>query len=105
MKKFVVIEVTDQEPMRQWGKELMSTRHAEAVASLIPEGVSREVVAAFELEGKKYLAWYMDAPGEVRPADMNMQVNKDHQQIKKACGFKNRVEGEVLYDLPSESVA
>ena len=103
MKKFVVIEVTDQEPMRQWGKELMSTRHAEALASLVPEGVDRETVATFELDGKKYLACFMD--GEMRPADMDMQVNKDHQEVKKACGFKDRVEGEVLYDLRQELVA
>jgi hypothetical protein len=102
MKRFVVIEVGDQEPMKAWGKELMSTRHKEAVASLIPEGVDREVVAAFELEGKKYLAWFVDALGEIRPPDMNMQVNKDHAEAKRAAEFKNRTEGEILYDLRQE---
>jgi hypothetical protein len=103
MKRFVVIEVGDQGPMKAWGQELMSTRHKEAVESLIPEGVDREIVAAFVLEGKKYLAWFMDASGEINPPDMNMQVNKDHAEVKRAAEFKNRTEGEILYDLGQES--
>lgn len=100
-KHFVLKEITDDKPVKQWARELMGTRHEEAVESIKRENVSEEQVFSLELNGKKYLAFYM--VGEMLPADMSMEVNQKHKEVMNLVSVQN-IEGELLYSLKDNSI-
>lgn len=80
-----------------WGTQLMGERHKEALESLLPEKVTKEVVFTFSLEGKTYAAFYVE--GEALRADMSLSVNQDHQRVKNAVFLDKRVKADLCYDL------
>lgn len=98
MKELTLVEITDEEPMKEWAKKLMGDRKQEAVESLKGEKVEQETVFLIKIENKNYLAFYMK--GEMLPSDMNLKVNKDHAEVKARSGFQRRIDGTLLYDLP-----
>lgn len=77
----------------------MGAMHEEAIESIKREGISEEQVFYLELDGKKYLAFYM--VGDMLPADMTMEVNKKHKEVLNAISVKN-TEAELLYSMETE---
>lgn len=96
MRELSLIEINDDKAIKEWGRELMGTYYADAIESIKREKVIDECVFYLELDGKKYLAFYME--GEMLPADMTMEVNKKHREVMLAIR-KRRVDGELLYAL------
>lgn len=99
-KEFTLIEISDERPIREWATQIMTVRYAEAVASLVEEKVEEEGVFYIEIDGKKYLAFYMK--GEMLPADMERSINKEHRAVLGSVRVR-RIDGELLYDVEAEN--
>ncbi len=95
-KEFCIIEVKDDAAIKEWGAILSGPRHEEARDAIRGECVDTEIVGYFELEGKKYLAFFMD--GEINTPDYTVPINKEHRDILRSV-FVKKTQGEVLYDL------
>lgn len=74
----------------------MSDRKEEAIESLRREGVVSETVFIFEWDGKKFLAGFSE--GEMKPADLDMEVNQEHRAVLKSI-IQKKTSAEILYNL------
>ena len=52
----------------------------------------------FTIDGENYFVGFMESNGNITPADLEMQINKDHIQILKEC-LEPPVLGEEMYDF------
>jgi len=96
-KELTLIEIKDDKPFKEWATQIMSTRRQEAIDSLEYEGVDQETVFFIELEGRKYLAFYLEGE-RLDPSDKTVQINKDHRAVMDAIRIR-RKDGELLYNL------
>lgn len=95
-KELVIVEINNEVPIKEWGKLLMGEWHMEALASIKHEEVTKENVFYFEIEGRKYLGFYVE--GEQKPADLSMLVNREHQKVMRDIKIR-RINSEMLYSL------
>lgn len=84
-----------EQKLREWSKEL-SERKMEVIKSLEVENVNLEVAHIVEIGEKKYFIAYMYSNEKILPADMDMNINREHVQILKECLEMPQL-GEMLY--------
>lgn len=89
--------------MKEWASKLMSTRHQEAVDSLEYEGIRQESCFFITIDGKKFLAFYIEGES-IRPSDKTLQINRDHRAVMESIRIR-RIDGELLYAIsaPNEN--
>ena len=89
------------EALREWSKQLSTTRLDEARSSLAVENVSREFAYVAHINGEYFFIAYMESIGEIAPADMTMPVNQEHVKVLKEC-LEIPQKGELLYDIATQ---
>ena len=102
MREVVITEANPEAlaQLREWGRQLMEERKADATESLRRENMQRESAFLVTIRGRPYLIHTSDAEGDVHPADMSMPVNVEHKRINRlAMKPETRVKAELLYDI------
>lgn len=96
-KELTLIEITDEKPMQEWAAKLMGERNKEARTTLAAEGVTLESCFSLEIDGKKYLGFYMEGD-QIVPGDPSVPVNKEHTAVLHSIRVC-RIKGTLLYSL------
>ena len=96
-KELTLIEISDDSPIKEWATILMGERNAEARATLEAEGVIAESCFYFDIDGKKYLAFYMEGD-QIIPGNKDIPINKKHQEVIQSIKLR-RKDATLLYSL------
>ena len=96
-KQLTLIEINDEKPIKEWASILMGERNAEARATLEAEGVTTESCFYFDIDGKKYLAFYMEGD-QIITGNQDVPINKEHQEIIQRIKIR-RKSADLLYSL------
>jgi hypothetical protein len=96
-RELTLFEINDDRPIKEWARELMGKHHHEAEKTLAEEDVIQETVFYLELEGKKYLAFYMEGTN-FKPSNPDKEINRKHKEILQSIKV-GRFDAELLYDL------
>jgi uncharacterized protein DUF6176 len=86
-----------------WGKELMSVRLSEAVDSLKREKLQGESAFLLDIEGQLYIAHVSEFEETPLPADMSIELNKEHRmKNREVMDPSVRAEGKLIYDIKAD---
>ena len=86
-----------------WGGELMGARLAEAKDSLKREKVQRESAFLFYIEDQPYLAYLSESVETPLPADMKIELNKEHRvKNREVMDPSVRSDGQLIYDIKAD---
>jgi len=80
----------------EWGRLLTTTYKEEAIETLREEGLTYEGFCIFKIDNNHYTLAMLE--GEARPADMAIELNRKHKEMKKEC-LEKISSVEKVYEL------
>lgn len=97
--KIYQLKPNKKETLLAWGRELMTTHRAEALATLAEEHCTHEFGYIFSIGDVDYAALHMEGISILPPRESDL--NKKHKELLRDC-IEHSLDLKEIYDLIAE---